>query len=181
MSGRFHRALALGVAIAAISCSDPVPPAYKAGVRVNVTSLSGCPASATTRGVGNPPPEAAGTAGKGGPIFDGEEGVKATCSVKGGPPFNVSTSVSGNFMSFNLTGSLPASGPGTATIGVSMPELASKFFSSSACTLTAIQTSQGVQVKPGAMWASFNCPMVTGEIASEVCRLQGEVVIENCD
>ena len=182
MSGRFHRVLALGVALAALSCSDPVPPAYKAGLTVNITGTGACPTSPVTRFIGETGPDSSGTAGKGGPIFDGEKGVKASCTVAGGPQFSVATSISGNGMSFNLNGSVSSAGTGTATIGLYASELASQFSSPpGGCTVTAIQTAQGFQVKPGAMWAKFECPTITGQIATEVCRLQGEVVIENCD
>ena len=182
MSGRFHRVLALGVALAAISCSDPVPPAYKAGLRVNLIGTGACPAGNVTRGVGNPPPEAGATAGKGGPIFDGENGVKTSCRVAGGPEFAVQTTIQGNAMTFQFNGSVNQSGTGTATISVYTPELAGNFQSDAgACRVTPVQTAQGFQVKNGAMWATFDCPMVKGSLVTEVCQLKGEVVIENCD
>jgi hypothetical protein len=181
MSGRFHLVLALGVALAALSCSDPVPPAYKAGVRANITGTGQCPTAPVTKEVGEPGPNK-DTIGKGGPIFDGEKGVKASCTVAGGPQFNVATSISGGGISFNMNGSVSSAGTGTATIGMYAPELAGQFSSpAGGCTVTAVQTSEGFQVKPGAMWASFNCPTIVGQLATEICRLQGEVVIENCD
>ena len=182
MSGRFDRVLALGVALAALSCSDPVPPAYKAGLTVNITGSGACPTSPVTRTIGEPGPDSMGVAGKGGPIFDGEKGVKANCTVAGGPQFNVATSISGGGMSFNMNGSVSSAGTGTATISLYNSDLAGQFSSAAGgCTVTPIQTGQGFQVKPGAMWAAFNCPMIVGQLATEICRLQGEVVIENCD
>jgi hypothetical protein len=182
MSGRFHRVLALGVALAALSCSDPVPPAYKAGLTVNITGTGACPTSAATRTIGEPGPDSTGTAGKGGPIFDGEKGVKTNCTVAGGPQFNVSTSITGDGMSFNLNGSVSSTGTGTATIGLYNSDLAQQFSSpTGGCTVTPIQTAQGFQIKPGAMWAKFDCPTISGSLATQTCRLRGEVVIENCD
>jgi hypothetical protein len=186
MSGRFHRVLALGVALAALSCSDPVPPAYKAGLRVNVTSIGGgtlrCPTSAATQQIGEPGPDWMVTGSKGGLIFDGEKGVKTSCTVAGGPQFNVATSIAGGGMSFNLSGSVSSAGTGTATISLYNSDLAGQFSSPpGGCTVTAVQTAQGHQIKAGAMWATFNCPTITGQIATDGCRLQGEVVIENCD
>jgi hypothetical protein len=182
MSRRFDHVLAVGVALAAISCSDPVPPAYKAGLRVNVTGSGACPSGAITQGIGEPMPQARGVNGKGGPIFDGEKGVKARCAVAGGPQFNVTATVSGSGISFNMSGSVSSSGTGTATIGLYSPNLAGQFNSASGgCTVTAVETAQGFQVKPGAIWAEFSCPTITGPIASEMCRLEGEVVLENCD
>jgi hypothetical protein len=50
------------------------------------------------------------------------------------------------------------------------------------CTLTAITTAQGIQVKPGAIWARYECATVSSSmVATELCRVQGEVVLENCD
>ena len=182
MSGRFYRVLAVGIALAAISCSDPVPPAYKAGLRVNITGSGACPTNAATRTIGEPGPDAAG-AGKGVPIFDGEKGIKTNCTVAGGPQFNVATSITGNGITFNLSGSVSSAGPGTATIGLYTADLAEQFTSAAgACTVSAVQTGPNLfQVKPGAMWATFDCPSIKGSLATQTCRLQGEVVIENCD
>lgn len=183
MFARFHRVLALGVALAAFGCSDPVPPAYKAGLRLNVTGTGACPTPGDEIGIGSPPPNAQGVAGKGGPIFDREQGVETTCRVAGGGPFNVSSSISGNGISFSLTGTVAASGEGSASVSVYAPLLGGTFASPAAtpCTLTAVPTSAGVQVKPGAMWATFNCPTIAGQPSTMMCRLQGELVVENCD
>jgi hypothetical protein len=182
MSGRFHHALAVG-ALLALGCSDPVPPASRAAVRINIPGSGACPTTAATKGIGNPAPNSQGTEGKGGPISDGEQGVTTSCSVKGGPQYTVSAGVRQGAVSFSMTGSVNGTNAqGTATISVQTPDLADLFQSASnACTLTAVTTAQGIQVKPGAMWATYNCPMVQGPLATQVCRLQGDVVIENCD
>ena len=182
MSGRFHYALALGATLA-LGCSDPVPPASRGAVRINITGSGACPTTAATRGIGNPAPNSQGAEGKGGPISDGEQGVSTQCSVKGGPQFTVGTGIRQGAVAFNLNGSVNGSnGQGTGTISVQTPDLADLFTSEpNGCTITAVQTAQGFQVKPGAMWATYNCPMVKGPLMSQVCRLQGDVVIENCD
>lgn len=184
MLGRFHHALALGATLA-LGCSDPVPPASRVGVRINVTGSGACPAgqAAPIRSIGNPAPNSQGIEGKGGPISDGEQGVSTSCSVTGGPQYNVSASARQGAVSFSLAGLVDgATGSGTATVTVETPDLAGYFQSGAgACTVTAVSTQQGVQVKPGAMWATFRCDPITGPIASEVCKVQGDLVIENCD
>jgi hypothetical protein len=185
MSGRFHRALAFG-AVLALGCSDPVPPAARGGVRLNVTGTGACPAgqAAPIRSIGNPGPNSEGPEGKGGPIADGEQGVRATCSVTGGPEFSVTAGIKQGPISFTLLDGRVSgtTAQGTATISVQTTDILGVFTSDpGACTLTAVTTQRGIQVISGAMWAKFNCPTIKGQLATEVCKVQGDVVVENCN
>ncbi len=183
MSARLHLVLALGAAIASIGCSDPVPPASKAGVSLHVFGTGACAIpQGVVKGIGQPPPDSMSAAGKGSPIFDGESGVKTNCRVSNGPNFSVSGSASQNPISFNVSAQLGPDGKGTGTIGLFVPEANGNLTSPAdmPCSVEAIVTSSGPQVKPGAVWAKFTCAAVT-QPPADSCRADGEFVFENCD
>ncbi|HLV67911.1 MAG TPA: hypothetical protein VKY73_18955 [Polyangiaceae bacterium] len=168
--------LALGTVLGGVGCSDPVPPASKAGLRLHVFGSLACPSGALTKSVGNPGPTAPN---KGATIFDGEQGVKTSCRVSGGPDFAVSGHVEAPGLSFDVEdGVINANGTGTARITFYIPEAATSL-SSSSCTLTAIQGAEGPQVIPGAVWARFDCDDASAPPAVS-CDADGEFVFENC-
>jgi len=168
--------LGLGTVLGAIGCSDPVPPASKAGLRLHVFGSGACPAGAVTKPIGNPAPNAPN---KGEPIFDGEEGVKTSCTVQGGPEFKIVGKVQTAGLVFDVNGQINGTtGMGTATIGFRIPENA-VYLEASNCTLTAVQGSQGPQVIPGAVWARFDCDNASAPPANS-CDADGEFVLENC-
>ena len=183
MSARLHLVLALGAAIASIGCSDPVPPAYKAGVRLRVFGSGACAVpQGVEKGIGQPPPDSGALSGKGSPIFDGEKGVNTSCRVSNGPNFSINADASQSPISFRVTGQIASTGTGTGTIGLYVPEANGELSSPTAmpCTLTAVQTSAGFQIKPGAVWAKFSCSQVT-QPPAYACQAEGEFVFENCD
>jgi hypothetical protein len=183
MSARLHLVLALGAAIASIGCSDPVPPAYKAGVRLRVFGTGACAVpQGVQKGIGDPAPDSGATSGKGSPIFDGEKGVDTNCRVSNGPNFTINAAASQSPISFNVSGQIASTGTGTGTIGLYVPEANGALTSPDAmpCTLTAVQTSAGYQIKPGAVWAKFTCAAVT-QPPAYACQAEGEFVFENCD
>lgn len=183
MSARLHLVLALGAAIASIGCSDPVPPAYKAGVRLRVFGTGACPVpQGVEKGIGDPRPDAGSVTGKGSPIFDGEKGVKTRCRVSNGPDFTVVGDASQHPISFRVSGQINSAGTGTGAIGLYVPEAGSDLSSPATmpCTLTAVTTSAGPQIKPGAVWARFTCASVAAP-PSDTCQAEGEFVFENCD
>jgi len=186
MSARLHLVLALGAAIVSIGCSDPVPPAYKAGVRLRVFGSGACAVpQGVEKGIGEPRPDASGLSGKGSPIFDGEKGVNTSCRVSNGPNFTVVADASQNPISFRVSGQLTSMGTsamGTGTIGLYVPEANGELSSpvDMPCALTAVSTSAGPQIKPGAVWAKFTCASVAAPPAYS-CQAEGEFVFENCD
>jgi hypothetical protein len=187
MSARLHLVLALGAAIASIGCSDPVPPAYKAGVRLRVFGTNACAIpQGVQKGIGDPAPDSGALTGKGSPIFDGEKGVDTSCRVSSGPNFTITAGASQSPISFNVSGQISSTGTGTGTIGLYVPEASGELTSPATmpCALTAVQTSvNGVatpQIKPGAVWAKFTCGAVT-QPPSWSCQAEGEFVFENCD
>jgi hypothetical protein len=149
---------------------------------MHIFGSGSCATSGLTEGNGNPMPDGAGQAGKGGPIADGEKGVKAACTVAGAGQYSVSGAVSQNALSFSVNGQIASTGAGSGSITVQAP-LANGSLSSPVgmpCTLTAVETGAGFQVKAGAVWARFDCQAVT-QPPSDSCRADGEFVFENCN
>jgi hypothetical protein len=162
---------------------SPVPAVHKAGVRMHVFGTAACAVpQGVTAGIGEPPPDSMAAAGKGSPLFDGEKGVTASCLVSGGPSFTVAATAAKSPISFSVSGQIDATGNGSGSIGVYIPEANGQLSSPATlpCTLTAIVTSAGPQIQPGAVWAKFDCAQVT-QPPGDVCRADGEFVFENCD
>ena len=166
------------------TCSEQMlAPPYKGGVRMRVFGTGACAVpQGVERGIGDPPPDSAAATGKGTPLSDGEQGVHTSCSVSDGPTFAVVATVSQSPISFRVDGQISMAGLGTGSVGLYIPEANGEFSSSAAmpCTLTAIETSAGYQIKPGAVWAKFACAEVT-QAPAYSCRAEGEFVFENCD
>jgi hypothetical protein len=164
------------------TCSEQtVALPYKAGVLMRVFGTGACAVpQGVERGIGDPPPDSA-AAGKGTPLSDGEQTVHTSCSVSDGPTFAVVATVAQSPISFRVDGQISAAGLGTGAIGLYIPEANGELSSSAAmpCTLTAIQTSAGYQIKAGAVWAKFSCAEVT-QAPAYSCRAEGEFVFENC-
>jgi|SRR5688572_14160549 hypothetical protein len=159
------------------------PPAFKAGVRMRVFGSGACAVpQGVEAGIGEPPPDSAAVTGKGATLFDGEKGVNTTCRVSSGPDFTVVATASQSPISFRVDGQISATGAGTGSIGLYIPEANGELSSRAAmpCALTAVQTSAGYQIKPGAVWAKFTCGQVTQPPAF-ACQAEGEFVFENCD
>jgi hypothetical protein len=72
-----------------------------------------------------------------------------------------------------------ADGSGTASAAISSPSVGSVSTNAIPCTLSVVRTNTGLQVKPGAIWATFNCPEVV-DPPSTNCQAYGEFVFENC-
>jgi hypothetical protein len=159
------------------------PPAYKAGVRMRVFGSGACSVpQGVEAGIGEPPPDSAAVTGKGAPLFDGEKGVNTTCRVSGGSDFTVVATASQSPIAFRVDGQIASTGTGLGTISVYVPEANGELSSptSMPCMLTAVHTSAGYQIEPGAVWAKFTCGQVTQPPAYS-CQAEGEFVFENCD
>ncbi|MFZ5889846.1 MAG: hypothetical protein ACOY0T_02170 [Myxococcota bacterium] len=185
MQRRFDWVFALG-ALAGIGCSGPVPTAAAVGLQINVSATGACGVvgAQPPDDVGNPPPDhSKGISGK--RVYDGEGGVSASCSVKGAGPWQISTRIASNnprvtFLIDN--GVINTDGSGTGSISLSTQAIANSVSSppGSPCTLTAIESGDGITVKPGAVWATFSCPNLYAP-PSQTCFVNGEFVLENCD
>jgi hypothetical protein len=157
------------------ACSDPVPPAAEAGVHIEIRQSStrpsgtNCSTTATTQDFGNPSPTAQVA---GSTIIDGESGSRINCSVKAGDVFSVSGSVRAGNLTFDVVdGQVPSSGTGKGTISVYTPETYD--LQDTACDIV------GIDVKAGAIWASFNCQNLA-KPPSTVCGAKGFFVFQNC-
>ncbi|HET9957542.1 MAG TPA: hypothetical protein VFQ61_23745 [Polyangiaceae bacterium] len=182
-------ALPLILGLAALSCSDPVPASAAVGLTLKMQPSASCPYDSNLvddigqiGGDGKPqsPNSLAGTPGK--RVYSGESGLDASCSITGGGPFSISGggSMSDPRISFNIEGTMNANGQGTATMTFASNSIGEGVTSDpGACTLTAVQTSDGVQIHPGAMWAQFNCPSVKN-VPTINCMAFGELILENC-
>jgi len=126
-------------------------------------------------------PQAPSQTDPGASVVSGDGGSQISCTVKGQGPFSFSGSLhattgQGDPISISFAnGTIGADYTGTADVGVYSPEL-SGIFASVACTMTV----ENEQVKPGALWAAFQCPAITSP-PSGLCAVQGVVVFENCE
>ena len=180
--------------LAALGCSDPVPPPAQGAVTlylgapvVHVDQMT-CPTTQTyqvgatdskTKAVLAPTASDPGQS-----VISGENGSTISCSVTGG---------GGNF---KFSGALRAVTPlgdlvsvsfdkgvvgpdftGTADVTVYTPQLSANFVSTMPCAITV----QNQQIKGGSIWATFSC----GQIAAPPSGLCGvnsssAIVFENC-
>jgi len=192
------------VALGAIGCSDPVPPpaqgAFIAEVRSGVAGRQ-CPSGASITydvPVVSPTDPSADCQKRGFTsckldadtylhhVINGEDGVEASCSVKGKGPFTFEGQVRSGGQGIAISGgTLGADGKGTARITLTktnMPGFSSALSSAPAgCTIQATLDEKGkLQAKAGSMWASYTCPVVLHE-PGEGCTATGYFVLENCD
>jgi hypothetical protein len=197
MMNAYRRCSFLAVPLlAALGCSDPVPPPAQGAVTFTVgpptmaVSAMSCPEGGHTYQVGAVDPKtmldlAPTQNDPGQSVISGESGSSITCSVTGGK---------GNF---NFSGSLHAATPhdglititfngainmmdtdgnptGTASVSVFTPTSGS-LSGNAPCTVTVLQG----QIKGGSMWASFTCDQVSSP-PSSLCGVAGYIVFENC-
>jgi hypothetical protein len=177
---------ALGPILATAGCSDPVPASVAVGLRLNLSQTGTCPVMpGVSTNIGNPPPDSTnGAIGAGKRVYSGEGGLNASCRVHdaGGGNFTVSASMQapGSHSSFNVDGSLMGT-TGKAAVSLSTPAIGASVASppDTPCSLTVIATSNGPEVHPGAIWASFVCTKLSGT-PNPICAATGEFVLENC-
>lgn len=196
------------VALGALGCSDPVPPAaqgaFIAEVRSGVAGRQ-CPSGAS---ITYDVPAIAATdpsadCQKRGfascrldadtylhHVINGEDGVEASCSVKGKSTFTFEGQVRDGGQGIAISGgTLGADGKGTARITLTKsnsPGFSNALSSApGACTVQAMlqrlpDGQMKLQAKAGSMWASYSCPVVLHE-PGEGCTASGYFVLENCD
>jgi hypothetical protein len=187
--------------LAALGCSDPVPPPAQAAVSLQIgqplTQVNGmsCPQmSGHTYHVGAFDSKtmkalAPTTTDPGQSLISGESGSTISCSVTGGGGnFRFSGSIhaatdEGDLISVSFAnGVITGGSTGTADVDVYTPELSADFGSTMPCTFQILTGSDGLQIKGGSMWASFACPSISSP-PSGLCGIlqsQSVVVFENC-
>jgi hypothetical protein len=181
------------VALAALGCSDPVPPPAQGAFIARITSVSPAPAgkscpsgAAFTYDVPDVPAEAPTEELSPSTylhkIIDGEANSAVSCRVTGGgASFEGRIAFLGK--SIEITnGTLGADSKGTARIAVgNSQQLSGTLVSPMAnCKIDAKPAGNNLQVDAGHIWATFDCPSVESE-PSDYCRATGTFVLENCD
>jgi hypothetical protein len=187
MSRSFVWLVTLSLGGGALGCSDPVPAAAAVGLRLNLTQSASCAANnALNDDIGNPPPDKdrlSADPKKGRPVFDGEGGLRAQCTVSGSGPFTIGANVSSGSVSFGITqGTMSATGAGSALMSFSSAAIGTSISATTPCSLTAVPTSEGPGIKAGAVWATFSCSNLTQSSSPNInCSANGEILLENCD
>ena len=188
--------------LAALGCSDPVPPPAQGAVSLEIgqplapVNGKNCPVvktylvgavDSTTKKVSAPTATSPGLS-----LISGQNGSKISCSITGGNgnfKFSGSiyaTSDDGNSISLSFSNGVV--GPdftGTADVGVYTPQLSANYSSPAdmPCTVQILKGAlDAYQIKPGSMWATFACPQVATP-PSGLCGIlqaQSDFVFENC-
>ena len=178
------------VALGALSCSDPVPPAAQGAFIVNLKSgVSGraCPSGASftydvPSVLASTPTEILTSSTYLHWTVDGESDSKVSCTVKGSSSFTFAGRIASGVETLEISdGVLTNNMTGTARVSVANGMKLSNALTSAAadCTITVVNNSKGVQVKPGSIWAQFSCPSVIHE-PGDGCAASGTFVLENC-
>lgn len=116
-------------------------------------------------------------------IVDGEGEAAVSCTVSGTSSFTFEGSLQLGRLALKITnGVLGDDKTGTADITVTDGQnLSGSLTSPAPCSIDATTTSdQTFQIKPGSMWAGFDCPSVE-QAPSESCAASGIFVLENCE
>jgi hypothetical protein len=184
--------------LAALGCSDPVPPPAQGAVTlylghtVDAVTAMSCPVTAQTYQIGATDSKTksvlaptASTHGQS--VISGEGGSSISCSVAaGGGGYRFSGTLSavtaqGDKISVQFAnGTVGSDFTGTADVSVYTPQLLAGFTSVGTMTSCAI-TVQNQQVKKGSIWATFTCPKIASP-PSGLCGISGAsaIVFENC-
>jgi len=179
-------------ALGALSCSDPVPPPAQGAFLVSLTSVSPsngktCPSGAAftydvPSVLASKPTEKLTENTYLHWTVDGESDAKVSCSVKGSSSFSFSGRISSGVEVLEISNGVLANNmSGTAQVSLfNGTKLSSALTSPGAdCMVSVVSNSQGVQVKPGSLWATFICPSVEHQ-PGEACQAKGTFVLENC-
>jgi hypothetical protein len=186
MLRRLDWVIALG-ALFGIGCSGPVETAVGAGLQISVAATGaacGVGSPQPLDDLGNPPPDHT-RAAPGKVVYNGEKGVSAQCSVKGGGPWTISGSVSStdsprvSFIVHSAT--INSDGSGTGDISLSTVALGTSVSSQpdQPCKIDAVKVGDSLMVQPNAVWATFNCPNMFAP-PSQSCFVAGEFLFDHC-
>jgi len=119
-------------------------------------------------------------------LIDGEDASEISCSVQGKTSFTLKGTVKQGTKSLAISnGTIGDNKKGTARITLrdaGNPGFSGALSSPSAtCTIDAAPAAgNNFQVKPGSIWAHFECPSVE-QAPSDYCKADGYFVFENCD
>jgi len=185
--------------LAALGCSDPVPPPAQGAVTLylgqTVTHVDGrtCPVTSTYQVAGKDSTTkmiaAPTTTDPGMSVISGQSGSTISCSVKGGKGnFTFSGNLygitpQGDAVSISVSGgTIGADNTGTAQVAIRTPQLSTTVESTMPCKFTILNGSTGPQIKGGSMWASFSCDELDAA-PSYACGVNSSstIVFENCD
>ena len=197
------------VALGAIACSDPVPPAAQGAIWVRIQSASptptgkSCPSGAsTTFDVPHVDPNMKNDKGEIVDevldentylhwIIDGQSSSSVSCSVSGGSggysfsgrlkgPTTSSTGKTGIGSIEISSGTLDGtSKKGTATMTIADSADLSQSMASPSAACTVEAVPGDKTLQPGSMWASFTCSSIESPPA-DYCTAHGILVLENC-
>ena len=162
----------------------PAPPT-RVGITINVTQSASCPTgSGLPDDLGTPPPDSTGS-GRGQPATDGEAGTEAFCTIRSqsSGAFAVEAIIASvnPRLAFSLqSGTVNSNGTGTGSISLTTAGVGATVVSpiDAPCTLSVI-APVAQNLKPGALWARFECPRLVSA-PSLTCSASGELVLENC-
>ena len=166
-----------------VACSSPAAPPAEGSAQVNF-SVCTLPQQ-TISGPGGTP-----SGSKVGPnqtVLDGRGGYVVKCSVAGsGNSYSVSATIVGPDMTLTVDSkSVSPSGSGMATMSFATTQTLNNTYSSATdgCTLTTKSTTTtGLTVRPGSIWATYDCPTTTDpNNLNNGCHTTGYIVFTGCD
>jgi hypothetical protein len=166
---------------------DPVPPGPPPQTSLFfVIGAPGVPGTGCAIGnyianIGGPPRSSAGDPG---PREVDEVGdARVGCRVSGGPNFDISGSAEKGATAFVLLGgTVSVQGDGVGTIAVAGPGTAGRQLTSAEGGCRVSVSRAPFQIAPGAVWASFDCPVVSSPSdPGSNCSARGEFLFENCE
>jgi len=143
-----------------------------------------CPVPGRTYVIGNP--NGPNIVSPGDRLIDGEHDASIACSVLGSGSYTFSGNIrgitgQGDQVAVKMTNGSVSGDTGNVTLTVNTPQLAGNFASTEAgCTVSVI----GDNIKPGALWASVNCPTISDpSVPGAACSVgsTSTFVLENCD
>ena len=131
--------------------------------------------------IGGPPNASASDPGP--RAVDQVDDARVGCRVSGGPNFEIIGSAEKGATFFALLGgTVSVQADGVGTIRVAGPGTAGRPLTSAdgGCRLSVSRAP--LQIAPGNVWASFDCPVVSNPSdPGSNCSARGEFVFENCE
>lgn len=171
-------------ALAATGCSDPPSPPARVALDLNFASptnptLGACNLGAATQfRIGGAPTATL----IGNPVTSGEEGLDASCTVKGkSSGYSVSARIEAPDISLTLNATVPRHGLGKGRMGVSVVSVGRNVYSTD-CDFDTLSQPALIAGK-GEMHATYVCRNALQGGGSEVgtaCDVRGTIVLLRC-
>lgn len=191
------------VGVLGLACSDPTPPTARAAATYRTFPTPGqnkaCNSGqaaiyATEPYAPNDPtgepdlPSLNGTpTRRGGPVYDGVEGAEVTCTVSGEGTYELSAKlegpnqkVEGKKTNISMNATIDASGEGTGTVSFFTTDVLQVSSGQAGCTFQVVPNKGELDISPGRVWVTFNCPDVVMNSMVSGCSSQGTFVLESC-